>query len=120
MHIKLLVCLTALLGSLIACAGETASQDPSKDPTPTDPAAATSDEQNLTGKKKCGAFLHGTCPNGYSCDMSGVPHGNVGGAGVCRKTCVQNGVCAISMHFDHATCKCVPNILNGIFVNPNH
>lgn len=80
MHIKLL-CLAAMLGTLVACAGETATQDPSQDPAPTDPAAATSDEQNLIGKKKCGAFLHGTCPSGYSCDMSGIPHGNVGGAG---------------------------------------
>ena len=89
--------------SVAACAASTDS------PAVDEPAA--SDTQDLSAAKhRCGPFLNGACPSGYSCDMSSVPPHNVGGSGVCRKKiCVQNVICAISSHFDHAKCACEPN-----------
>lgn len=105
MHLKLAAGLTAILGALVfACAGE------SPDPSPAEPVASAEEQDLSAGKRRCGTFLHGTCPGGYACDMSSVPPGSVGGSGVCRKKmCIQSVLCASTGHFDHATCKCVAN-----------
>ncbi len=100
----------ALLSSLLftgalvfACA--------SNDGSSAEPTDQTDQQgEDLKKGKKCGAFLHGECPSGYWCDMSGVPAGNVGGAGVCKKerTCILNGVyvCPPGETFDTSVCHC--------------
>jgi hypothetical protein len=86
---------------VFACAGSDGNSNPTD----------TTDQQgeDLTGRK-CGTWLGGECPSGYTCDMSDVPAGNVGGSGVCRKhkACVLNGVfmCPKGESFDTGTCKC--------------
>jgi hypothetical protein len=85
---------------VVACAGTDGS---SQDQSP------GSSEEDLTGKR-CGSFVHGTCPTHYWCDMSNVPPGVVGGSGVCRKEhqCIMNGVfvCPPGETFDTSVCHC--------------
>jgi hypothetical protein len=105
--VKRLLAFIALSGSLVlACAG---SDGHTTDSAPTDPAA-TGDEQDVNSGKKCGTFLNGECAKGYWCDMSSVPPGNVGGAGVCRKEhpCILNGLfrCPAGQSFDASVCHC--------------
>jgi hypothetical protein len=101
---KRFVGFVALFGTLLlACAGSDGTQDPS----PSEPADEQSEDLS---SKRCGAFLHGTCPSGSYCDMSSVPAGSVGGSGVCRKGhhCILNGmfICPKGQSFDPAVCHC--------------
>ncbi len=79
------------------------NQDPSQDSTD----QSTSD---LRKAKRCGPIANGDCPSGYYCDMSGVPAGNAGGTGTCKKEhhCVLNGIfmCPRGESFDTSVCHC--------------
>ncbi len=72
-------------------------------------ATETSADDNVEALKvSCGGIADIQCPANYDCVItSKVPDA----MGSChkRKVCIQNQICAISGHFDHKLCKCVPN-----------
>lgn len=105
----IIVALSAV--ALAACAGADGSQV----------ATETIDDNVEAIKVTCGGIANIQCPAKYECVIT-AKHPDATGTCQKRKVCIQNVLCTVNGHFDHALCKCVPNscIQNKMCIQGSH